>query len=292
MVLAGHLWECIRMQGQGPQLPGAGAGRQAGQAVVTPAAGAGPQPAGQAAPQASNPAAPPSAPPAMPQSASPAAPQSAGPAMPQSEVKVFRLPGAVVAWWAWLILAVACLADVGATSRNHTAAEIAASLLLVTGILYACALRPRVIADSSGITVMNPVRDHRIPWGSVSAVDLKESVQVHCVKEPGAKREKVIHSWALYAQRRNRLRNELMRHGERRRLPRSPFDANDRAGEAQKISRQPAAQIMALQLDELVKDARNRGAPGGPRVVSWAWRPAAAILLPAILLALVITVFR
>src|ERR1700729_109024 len=150
MVLAGHLWECIQMQGQGPQLPGADAGRQAGQAVVAPATGAASQPAATAASQ------------------------PAATAASQAEVKVFRLPGAVVAWWAWLILAVACLADVAATGRNHTAAEIAASLLLVTGVLYACALRPRVTADSSGITVMNPVRDHRIPWGSVSAVDLKE----------------------------------------------------------------------------------------------------------------------
>ena len=170
--------------------------------------------------------------------------------------------------------------------------EIAASLLLVTGVLYACALRPRVTADSSGITVMNPVRDHRIPWGSVSGVDLKESLRVHCVKEAGAKRAKVIHSWALYAQRRTRLRNELLSRNDRRRLPRSPFDANDRAGEAQKISRQPAAQIMATQLDDLAKDARNRGAAAGPEVVSWVWPAAAAMLLPAILLVLVITVFR
>ena len=274
MVLAGHLWECIQMQGQGPQLPGADAGRQAGQAVVAPATGAASQPAATAMPQPA------------------ATSQPAATATPQAEVKVFRLPGAVVAWWAWLIFAVACLAAVAATGRNHTAAEIAASLLLVTGVLYACALRPRVIADSSGITVLNPVRDHRIPWGSVSAVDLKESVRVHCVKEPGAKRAKVIHSWALYAQRRNRLRNELMSHGERRRLPRSPFDANDRASEAQKISRQPAAQIMATQLDDLARDARNRGAAAGPEVVSWVWQAAAAILLPAILLVLVITVFR
>jgi hypothetical protein len=259
------------MQGQGPQLPGAA-----------------PQPAGPPAPQPGATAVPQPAATAVPQPGVTAVPQPAA----KADVKVFRLPGAAVAWWTWLILAVACLADVAATGRNHTGAEIAATLLLVTGVLYTCALRPRVIADSDGVTVMNPVRDHRIPWGSVSAVDLKESVQVHCVKEPGAKRGKVIHSWALYAQRRTRLRNELMSHGQRRRLPRSPFDDNERASEAQKISRQPAAQIMAAQLDDLATQARNRGAAAGPRVVGWAWRPATAILLPAILLVLVITVFR
>jgi hypothetical protein len=275
------------MQGQGPQLPGAGGGQQVGQAVVASAADAVPPPAGSAAQPVG---------PAAPQPVGPAASRASSPpaatAVPQGEVKTFRLPGAVVAWWAWLILAAACLADVAATGRNHTAAEIAVALVLVTGVLYACALRPRVIADSFGITVRNPLRDHRIPWGSVSAVDLKESLRVHCVKEPGAKRGKVIHSWALYAQRRTRLRNELMSRNDRRRLPRSPFDENERAAEAQKISRQPAAEIMASQLEELVKEARNRGAAAGPRVVSWAWPPAAAMLLPALLLVIVITAFR
>jgi hypothetical protein len=160
-------------------------------------------------------------------------------------------------------------------------------------VVYACALRPRVVADPGGITVMNPLRDHRIPWGSVTGVDLKESVQVHCVKEPGAKRGKVIHSWALYTQRRSRLRAEMLGKNDRRRLPRSSFGVDERASaEAQKIMRQPAAQIMATQLDDLAQEARERGAPAGPRVVSWAWPAIAAIVVPGIALVIVITVFR
>jgi hypothetical protein len=307
MAFAGHLWSASDMQGQGPQLPGAGAGGQAGRAPASasangqgawPAPGAAPPPAGPVTPQpAGQPAAAPSARPAGQPAAAPSAqPAGQAPAAPAAplftEQKMFRLPGAIFAWWAWVIFAVACLADVAATGRNHTAAEIAATLVLVTGIVYACALRPRVVAGSSGITVMNPLREHRIPWGSVAAVDLKESVQVHCVKEPGAKRGKIIYSWALYAPRRNRLRAELIRHGDRRRLPRSAFDAGEPAsGRSQDISKQSAAQIMATQLDELARDARDRGAAGGPRVVSWAWLPTAAILAPAVLLVLVITVF-
>ena len=198
-----------------------------------------------------------------------------------------------MAWWAWVILAVACLADIAVTGRNHTAVEIAATVLFVTGLVYACALRPRVIADSAGITVQNPLRDHRIPWGSVTAVDLKESVQVHCVPEPGAKRGKVIHSWALYQQRRSRLRSEILKQGDRRRLPRSSVAADSgMSPETQKLLNQPAAQIMATQLDDLAREARERGAAAGPRVVSWAWPAVAAIVAPAVLLVLVITVFR
>jgi hypothetical protein len=223
-----------------------------------------------------------------------AAPQRpAEPGAPLSEPKTFRLPGSIVAWWAWVIFAVVCLADIAFGGRNHTAADIAATLVFITGLVYACALRPRVVADSAAIIVQNPLRDHRIPWGSVIAVDLKESVQVHLVREPGAKREKVIHSWALYTQRRSKLRSEILSRNDRRRLPRSSFSPESgTSAEVQKIMRQSAAQIMATQLDDLAREARERGAPAGPRAVSWAWSAVAAIVAPAVVLALVLTLFR
>jgi Bacterial PH domain len=265
--------------------------------------GPGSPPPAQSAPPAAQ-SAPPtaqSAPP-TPQSAPPT-PQSVPPAVqgapltiqgePLTGPKMFRLPGAIVAWWAWMIFAGFFLVDIIISGRNHNAVEIAATLVFVTGVVYACALRPRVIADPGGITVQNPLRDHRIPWGSVAGVDLKESVQVHCVKEPGATRGKVIHSWALYTQRRSRLRSELLKQGDRRRLPRSSFAPDEKtSSEAQKLSRQPAAQIMATQLDDLAQQARQRAAAAGPRVVSWAWPAVAAIVVPGIVLVIVITVFR
>jgi hypothetical protein len=206
--------------------------------------------------------------------------------------KMFRLPGAIVGWWAWLVFAAACLLDILVTGRDHTAAEIATTIIFITGLLYACALWPRVLTDSAAITVRNPLREHRIPWGSVAAVDVRESVQVHCVKEPGAKRAKVIHSWALAAQRRNRLKSELVAHGDRRRLPRTSLGSYGQAPAGQKVEKQSAAQLMATQLNEMAKEARDHGAAAGPRVVSWPWQPVAAIVLPAIALVLVITVFR
>jgi hypothetical protein len=209
-----------------------------------------------------------------------------------AEQKMFRLPGAVVGWWAWLVLAAACLIDIFVTGRDHTAAEIALTIIFITGLVYACALWPRVLTDSAAVTVRNPLREHRIPWGSVALVDVRESLQVHCVPEPGAKRAKVIHSWALAAQRRNRLRSELMAHGDRRRLPRSSLDSYGQGPTEQKAAKQSAAQLMAAQINEMAMEARARGAAAGPRMVSWPWQPAAAIVLPAIALVLVITVFR
>ena len=154
-------------------------------------------------------------------------------ALKLDQSKVFRLPGAVVAWWAWVIFAAANLIDLAIQGRSHTAAEIAAALAVTTGLVYACALRPRVVADPGGITVMNPLRDHRVPWGSVTGVDLAESVRVHFTPEAGATREKVIHSWALYARRPNRLRTDLLRQGGRRPACRQlGLDADRRHGGA------------------------------------------------------------
>jgi hypothetical protein len=191
-----------------------------------------------------------------------------------------------------VVVAVAGLADLAVSGRDHTSVEIAIVLVLITGVAYACAWRPLVIADGDGVTVRNPVRDHRIPWGSVTCVDMKESVQVHWA-EPGSQHDKVIYSWALHAQRRSRIRAELMEQRRRVRQPQRGYAANNRMpAEAQRLVRQPTAQIMAAQLDELASRARDRGAPAGPRIATWAWQPAVAILVPAIALILVITLSR
>jgi hypothetical protein len=264
-------------QGQGPQGPDA-AGPQRPEQAVTPAA----QTNGSAAiTRLGGPS---------PSAVTDSPPGATGAAV--IERKVFRLPGAIVAWWGWAIVAVACLGDIAFTGRNHTGAEVAATVLLITGVVYACAQRPRVVAGPPGITVQNPFRDHLVPWGSVDHVDLKESVRVHCEPEPGAKRAKIIHSWALYAQRRQRLRSELLKQGDRRRLPRSVVAPPYGSPEAEAIQKQVTAKIMAEQLDQLVRDARRQGAPAGPRVVTWAWLPSAAIAAAAVLLILVLTVLH
>jgi hypothetical protein len=257
-------------QGQGAELPdGRANGQLAGKAITAS------QPVEQAMPL-------------------PGDPPQTGLSQPQpGEQKTFRLPGASVAWWAWLIFAFACLVDILVSGRSHLAADIAVTLVFITGLVYACALWPRVVTDSTAITVRNPLRDHRIPWGSVAAVDLRESVQVHCVRDPDAKRGKIVYSWALYAHRRNRMRQQLLGQGDRRRLPRSALTTYGAAdNKTEEISKQSAAKIMATQLDEMAKEARERGAAAGPRVARWSWQPILAIVVPGVALVLVITLFH
>ena len=131
----------------------------------------------------------------------------------EGNVQTFRSPTALVIWIVWLLFAVANWIDLAVQGRDHTSVVAAALLLLVTGIAYVTAQRPRIIADDAGVTVRNPVRDHRIGWASVTKVDLADLLRVHCDWDPGAaggkKHRKVISSWAVHYSRRRQLTAEV-----------------------------------------------------------------------------------
>jgi PH (Pleckstrin Homology) domain-containing protein len=120
--------------------------------------------------------------------------------------QTFRSPTAVVVWWVWLLFAAANLIDLAVQGRDHLALVAAAILVLATGVAYVAAERPRIVADTSGVTVVNPLRDHRVGWASVSRVDLADLLRVHVDLGPG--RTKVIHSWAVQYSRRRKFAAE------------------------------------------------------------------------------------
>ena len=93
---------------------------------------------------------------------------------------MFRSPTAVVVWIVWLLFAVGNWIDLAVQGRDHASAVAAAILLLATGAAYVTAQRPRIIADETGVTVRNPLRDHRIGWAGVAKVDLADLLRVHC----------------------------------------------------------------------------------------------------------------
>jgi hypothetical protein len=115
--------------------------------------------------------------------------------------QTFRSPTAVVIWWVWLLFAAANLIDLAVQGRDHLSLVAAAILLLATGVAYVAAQRPRIIADSSGVTVINPLRDYHVGWAGVTKVDLADLLRVHT-------RDKVVHSWAVQYSRRRKLAAE------------------------------------------------------------------------------------
>ena len=157
--------------------------------------------------------------------------------------------------------------------------------------MYAVALRPRVITDEHGITVQNPLRDHWVPWGSVTSVVVGESVQVRCASGPDSGREKVVHSWALYAPRRARVKKDFPGRRQFRFTPTAqPPSYAKLPKDAQELLKQSPADQIAAELELQARMARERGAPGGERVGSWPWNALAAMLIPAAALVIVLLV--
>jgi len=213
---------------------------------------------------------------------------------------IFRLIPPLLLWWVWIAFAVINLADLVIQSRDWFSLEILAGLLVATGIMYACTLRPKVISDADGLTIRNPFRDYRVPWGGVAGVFLGDSVEIHC-ERPAPKRAKTIYSWALYSPRRARARADLRvgfgtrRERERHNMrARRRFEVPDAAtlgrmpDKAKEIASQHPSHIMAAELARRCDETRQRGAAAGVLAAQWAWPPIAAVLIPVAALIAVI----
>ena len=139
---------------------------------------------------------------------------------PDSEREVFRSAGSTVLSWAWFVVAAIILVDLAVQGRDHAALVTAMLVLAITGVVYACAWRPKIVADSSGIAVINPVRDYQVPWTAISKVDVVNAVRVHCEPVPGAARGKVLYSWAVQSSPRSTRKASLRREVHDRPRPR------------------------------------------------------------------------
>lgn len=229
--------------------------------------------------------------------------------------EVFRLAPPVILWWVWLAFVAANVADFAAQG-TLTRFEIVVLALLasLTGLVYALALRPRVIAGQDGLVIENPFRDHRVPWGAIQTVDAGDWVRVHCASDqdaPGAASSAAatsISCWALYVSARAkrkaalppRMRGSspppLLRHQLLFRRASLPGGLGDQPGYAQEsklpeearyLASLPVAKAIAVRLDTRAARERARGEDPGPVTARWAWAPLAAIGVPALALLII-----
>ena len=271
--------------------------------------------------------------------------------------EVFRLTPPLILWWVWVVFAVANVVDFaiqGVSARF--AIVVAAILATVTGLAYTLALRPRVIADQAGLMIVNPFRDHHVPWAAIQVVDTGEWVRVHCApgrdvdpaSGPRSSRagssaaSNVISCWALYISARTKRRatrvgraglagsagfarsggavsrrgsvgfGRLSLSGMLGTAGQAPgYETSSRLPEeARYLASLPVANAIAVRLDARAARERARARPAdaaageavnaaaggaadaaagraGAATARWAWTPAAAVALPALLLIIV-----
>jgi Bacterial PH domain len=153
--------------------------------------------------------------------------------------EVLRLAGPVIMWWIWVVFVAANAIDFAAQglSSPRFGAVVSAVLLFVTGLAYTLALRPRVITNGAGVTVLNPFRTHHVPWRLIKSVDTAEWVRIRYAASastdqdstaqdstaqasappaPGGPDDgddgtqtKTLHCWALYVSARARRKIAL-----------------------------------------------------------------------------------
>jgi hypothetical protein len=194
----------------------------------------------------------------------------------------FRSPFAVAIWWVWLVFALANLIDLAVQGRDHFSVVAAFILVLVTGVVYATAHRPRIIAGDDRLTIVNPVREHQIGWAAVTAVEATDLVRVRCEwpllpvgadqPAPDGRGSRVIYSWAVGSSRRRQTAAELRATRAR------PSAVVDDVG--------PVVSALGAYAERARAVAARQ--PARPPVSTWYWPAVAAIAIPA--LALVIAV--
>lgn len=213
--------------------------------------------------------------------------------------QVFRSPAAVIIWWVWVLFAAANLIDLAVQGRDHLSVVAGFILLLITGVVYVTAKRPRVVADSAGLTVSNPVRDHRVDWAAVAQVDSTDLLRIRCEWPAGdGTAKRVIYAWAVHSSRRRQAAAE-------RRAARQARGGGGGFGIGGFTGGRPAsggysappdvpepvslgvdAELVVATLTTRAERARedDPAVLAAPPASSWHWPAVAAVLIPALAL--------
>ncbi len=189
---------------------------------------------------------------------------------------VFRRIPPIVLWWIWVAFALFNVIQVISLDHDYFSIEFAVGMLAVTGVVYAAALRPKVLATADGIEVQNPIRDHLIRWGALNGVFLGDAVELSCIR-PAPRKDQTIYCWALYSRRRSRMKSQQLG-------VRSWSRASSRSGAASEPAVHDPAQLIAAELGRRSTRAREAGMTPATLESRWAWLPIAVIVVPAVAL--------
>jgi hypothetical protein len=226
--------------------------------------------------------------------------------------EVFRSPSAILIWWVWALFAAGNLIDIAVQGRDHLSLVAAFILLFVTGIVYVTAKRPRIVADTEGLTIVNPVRDHRVGWAAVAGVDPTDLLRIRCEWPDGDRTERqAIYSWAVHTSRRRQFNAEMRARRQQQRGGRASASAGifgsgaggfnltglgGGFGGTTDADPPPEGDPLRLDADKVVATLTERAelarleAPTDQAacpVATWDWPAVAAVVIPGLALLIV-----
>jgi Bacterial PH domain len=214
--------------------------------------------------------------------------------------QVFRSPIASLIWWIWLLFAVGNLIDLAVQGRDHLSVIAACTLLVITGAVFATAQRPRIIADDDGLTIVNPLRAHRVGWPAVVGFDSTELLRVRCLwaAEDGTEsRTRAFYAWAAHSSRRRKLAEEMRaqrraRGGSARAVRFGGFGAPSTDDAPPPAALGLDVDIVVATLTERAEQTRSDAVVvrAEPPVSSWYWPAIAAVVVPVLALLIAVLV--
>lgn len=210
--------------------------------------------------------------------------------------EVFRSPAAVAIWWLWVLFAVGNLVDLAVQGRDHLSLVAAFILLFVTGVVYVTAQRPRVIVDAGGVTVVNPVGDHRVGWPAVVGADATELLRLRCEWPDGDRTgQRAIYAWAVHSSRRRQVAAEMRAQRQSHRAVRGfgGSGLSGAGGYGAPPSQPPEPATLGVDTRRVVATITARTglarleAPGALATApasTWNWPAIAAVVIPGLAL--------
>ena len=184
-------------------------------------------------------------------------------------------------------------------------ALLAAVLLLITGVVHTLALRPKVIEDGDGLTLVNPFRVHRLPWPMIDSVDTASGpgplrARAEAGRGAAGRRPPVVHCWALYVSTRARPSSRSGRGRDRGRAQAAARPGRRRARRRLRPAVLPAPRGGHSGWPPSRSARRSRpGWTAGPRrsasgpsepaeretaTTAWSWPAVATVAVPALIL--------
>ncbi|TNY38683.1 PH domain-containing protein [Thermomonospora catenispora] len=195
---------------------------------------------------------------------------------------VLRSAASRIAAWAWLAFSALMLVDTALRGDDMAAVVAAAVLVFGCGLAYVLGLRPRVTADEEAVEIRNPLRDIRVPWSAVRAIEATHALQVRFTDPEGV--ERLARAWILQTSPRARAREERRLRQRARELP---------PGVAAGLAGRTALGHAVERLQELAGRHRRRSGEA-PGVVAWSRPALAALVIPGVAMAaaIVLAVLR